>query len=335
MSERWQGKNIKNRLRWNNLLKNADRTFSRHFMQGDSIRNRRFMNTLPSCGQVQDWMREYATQPEPFALIRFGLFEHMLCYQFLEKQNGIRKQYSDVLKAHICLDAGLFPVENPALDCYAEFVLSQLNMADVLAYWRNIPEISVFSDFYSPDVRHINVEDLYPFPFWHEKQLPDWQLSLREKRVLVVTAFSETIRSQYEKRRRIWEDAEHILPDFQLTVYQAVQTHGGLKHPVFPSWKEAHDFMLNEILHFEFDIAFISCGAYGIPLALSVKRHGRKAVQWGGCFQLWFGVTGSRWDSDQRIQEYRNDAWVYPSDAETPPLFAHVNGACYWKPPRS
>jgi len=331
MSEEWQNNKLKRHLFLNNIVKGADRRLSGLLAGGNSLRSRRFMRSLPACNQVQKWIQQYVVQDSPFAVVRFGLFEYMLCYQFLEKQNGLRRSYSAFIRQHICLDAGLFPAEDVALDEYAALTLSQLNTVDVLAYWRDIPEACAFSNFYQKDVRHINVEDLYPFPFWHSENLPDWQLSLKGKRVLVVSAFTETIQKQYAKRGQLWVNCLKILPDFELVLYRAVQTNGGLQDKRFPSWREALAFMTREILRLNFDLALISCGAYGMPLVLSLKQHGRKAIQWGGCFQLWFGILGRRWSTDPEVLKYVNKAWVYPSARETPPLSERVNGACYWK----
>lgn len=332
MSEKWQNSKLKRRLCLNHFLKGTDRMLSSLIAGGESVRNRCFMNSLPSCDKVQKLMHHYVEGSSPFALIRFGLFEYILCYQYLEKINGLRYKYSEFICQHIGLDAGLFPVEDAYMDEYAMLILSQLNIADGLSYWRNIPESYIFADFYKKNVFYVNVEDLYPFPFLHPNTLPIWQLALKGKRVLVVSAFAETIRKQYAKREQLWINSDEILPNFELILYKAIQTNGGLNDERFPSWRAGLSFMTDEILQLNFDLALISCGAYGMPLALALKQNGRKVVQWGGCFQLWFGILGGRWSTDSSVQKYINKSWVYPSDLETPPLASQVNNTCYWRP---
>ncbi|MCD8013647.1 MAG: hypothetical protein LUG99_10805 [Lachnospiraceae bacterium] len=216
------------------------------------------------------------------------------------------------------------------LDDYARYVIENLDEADIMAYWRNYPENNVFMPFYSGHVSHAAVNDIYPYPFWHKAELPDWQLSLENRKVLVVTSFAESVKRQYAKRNLIWEDADRILPQFNLYVYQSVQTNGGAVDDRFSSWMEAVEYMEREIMQMEFDIALVSCGGYGLPLSIRLKKRGKKVIQWGGCYQLWFGIMGGRWRNDSAIQNYANEYWTHPTAEETPPLAETVNSSAYW-----
>ena len=44
-----------------------------------------------------------------------------------------------------------------------------------------------------------------------------------------------------------------------------------------------------------------------------------------------FGIKGRRWDGEPEMSAMYNDAWVYPSEEETPKGADMVEGACYWK----
>ncbi|MBR4026652.1 MAG: hypothetical protein IKJ01_03720 [Lachnospiraceae bacterium] len=288
------------------------------------------MKNLPSTESVQKIIHSFMKM-DSFLILRFGLFEYQLCYQYLEKCNGIRIKYSDFIKNHICMDAGIFYRNDEELDKYANYILLNLYEADIMAYWRNYPSKYIFDDFYKNGIKHINVNDLYPYPFWHEKFLPTWQNDLKNKKVLIVTSFAKTVKEQYLNRRQIWKEAEQILPEFQLLVYQAVCTHGGFKDSRFTNWIEAVEYMENNILKLEFDIALISCGGYGIPLAIKLKKRQKRVIQWGGCYQLWFGIKGNRWINDLQLKSYMNEYWVFPSIQETPPNASLINHSCYWK----
>ncbi len=224
----------------------------------------------------------------------------------------------------------MFSTDTKSLEQYSERIIEQLNVIDIMAYWRNIPEKMVFRKFYQDKLKCINVENLYPYPFWHKSDLPDWQLELKEKRVLVVSSFADTIKKQYDKRCCIWKN-ENILPQFNLLTFKAVQTCGGQRDKRFVTWEDAFKYMLYEIQKVDFDIALISCGSYGIPLAIELKKMGKKVIQWGGCFQLWFGIKGNRWDNNPEINTYINKFWTYPSEEEVPPLSKLVNNSSYWK----
>jgi len=92
--------------------------------------------------------------------------------------------------------------------------------------------------------------------------------------------------------------------------------------------------MLDEISTLSFDIALISAGAYGLPLATGIKSSGRISIHIGGVMQLFFGIRGGRWDpvSNQYpfLSKYESDAWVRPTMDETPVWSRSVEGGAYW-----
>ena len=77
-------------------------------------------------------------------------------------------------------------------------------------------------------------------------------------------------------------------------------------------------------------VALIGCGAYGFQLAARVKQMGKIAVHMGGSLQTLFGIKGARWNVKDSVMY--NDAWVYPSEAETPKGYEKVENGAYWKP---
>ena len=332
MCEEWLNNGLKYKIKINNFETDMERKIRCFFNTNSSFRNFCFMKSLPNLKTSQRIIKNNIVNKSSFASIRFGLYEYMLCYQYLEKKCGIRKKYSDFIRYHISMDAGIFNCDDNSLDKYSNYVISNLDIVDVISYWRDIPNNSVFRHFYNPNMQQINVDYLYPYPFLHKGELPNWQLLLRDKNVLVVSAFSKTIKQQYEKRNILWNNSDHILPSFNLITYEAIRTNAGQTDPRFKSWEEALNYMEEDILQYDFDIALISCGAYGMPLAMKLKKKECKAIQWGGCFQLWFGILGGRWNKDSRILKYVNSAWTYPLKEETPPLANLINNSCYWKP---
>lgn len=330
MLEKWQKNSLKRKIQINNLNQYLDMRIRHLFRTDFSLQNYVFINLLPDITETQEIICNHIDGINPFLSVRFGLYEYLLCYQYLEKKCEIRKTYSDFIRHHISLDAGIFNNIEKQLDHYSKYILENLNIIDVMAYWRNIPPQNVFEQFYNKNIQHINVAYYYPYPFLH-KRLPYWQSKLSGKRVLVVSSFAKTIKRQYEKRFLLWEN-KNILPDFHLITYEAVRTNGGQIDLRFSTWEAAVNYMKKDILKIDFDIALISCGAYGMPLAMELKRSGHKAIQWGGCFQLWFGILGGRWDRNPELSEFINSEWTYPSTEETPPLAAEVNDSSYWKP---
>ena len=87
--------------------------------------------------------------------------------------------------------------------------------------------------------------------------------------------------------------------------------------------------MQDEIKKIDFDIAFLGCGAYGLPLASYIKSLGKQALHTGGSTQLLFAIKGRRWEGDG-ARVFKEDFWVYPSLDERPKDYLLVEGGCYW-----
>ena len=88
--------------------------------------------------------------------------------------------------------------------------------------------------------------------------------------------------------------------------------------------------MEGRIAQTDFDVAIIGCGAYGFPLAAKVKDMGKVAIHLGGATQILFGIKGARWDLNQKINRWYNEAWTRPSESDKPKNAAAVESACYW-----
>lgn len=227
-------------------------------------------------------------------------------------------------------NAGIFPETLDTLEHFSERYLQDIPLIDVLGSFH-------YTEKFMPlrqDVVKVHLECLYPF--WAEKP---WTLALKGKKVLVIHPFVETIKSQYSRREKLFDNLD-ILPDFELKTLRAVQSNAGSEVP-YNNWFEALKWMEDEMAKIDFDICVIGCGAYGLPLAATAKRMGKKAVHMGGGLQLLFGIKGKRWDNngyhwsnlpqlDTNYSRLYNDYWVRPSQSETPRAAQNVEGACYW-----
>jgi len=213
-------------------------------------------------------------------------------------------------------NAGFFPVSGSALSRFSDRMLSDLRLVDVLGSW--LRGESVFREHF-PNALKIPLWDLEPY-----NHRDPWSEALKDRTVLVIHPFEDTIRKQYGKRELLHRD-DRVLPAFELKTLKAVQSIAGSEVP-FTSWFEALDFMSERVGNTRFDVALIGCGAYGFPLAAFVKRLGKQAVHLGGALQLLFGIKGRRFD---HLDCY-NGHWVRPAPEETPANFRTVEGGCYW-----
>lgn len=227
--------------------------------------------------------------------------------------------------------SGFFPATEENLMKFGEMMVEDSKQVDILGSWLSTEQ---YLNEQLKSASRVHLMQLEPF--WGTKP---WSRALKGKRVLVVHPFSETIKTQYNKRHELFLK-DDTLPDFEvLEVVRAVQSIGG--ESSYKDWFDALNFMKSEIEKHDFDVCLVGCGAYGFPLAAHVKRMGKQAVHLGGALQLLFGIRGNRWeDPNYGVKEWgipsgtysglSNEYWVRPSKEEKPKTAGQVEGSCYW-----
>ena len=228
--------------------------------------------------------------------------------------------------------SGFFPPTPDNMMRFGKMMIDDAKEVDVLGSWiKSEQNVSEYTQ------RAIKVHLRLLEPFWSENP---WTRVLKGKIVLVVHPFAKTIERQYrENRNRLFNNPD-ILPEFELTTIQAVQSLGGGSNG-FKDWFEALQWMEDEIDKCDYDVCLIGCGAYGMPLAAHVKRRGKQAIHLGGALQLLFGIRGKRWeDPNYGVNEWgvpygqysnlMNEYWVRPDKSDRPKSSNAVEGGCYW-----
>lgn len=273
-----------------------------------------------------EYIGELIRSGTPFFAGRFGACELSVVRQ--SDFRGIKAQKKAL--SQLCLCAGFFPENQEKAESFCSLMKECMGELDVLGTWSVAME-DYYINRYSPS-RCVTmfIEALDPRT---NKNHP-WSAYLKGKKVLVVHPFEKTIISQYQRRKLLYAD-EKFLPEFELITFKAVQTLAGEKDDRFADWFEALEYMKKEIEKLDFDIALVGCGAYGFPLAASIKQMGKQAIHMGGILQTLFGISGARWDSNEnggRIAKLKNEFWVYPSEEETPKEAHLIENGTYWKP---
>jgi hypothetical protein len=231
--------------------------------------------------------------------------------------------------------AGIFPADNHTASTFAETYNDACANLDLLGV-RNHDFFSGYFDMERTIIEHAeprylcSIDELSPLG-----ASESWIRSLVGKKVLVIHPFGETIKKQYKQNRHEIYPDRNWLPDFDLSVYKPFQT-AGKSNPISgpKNWPEALQFMLDDISGLTFDIALISAGAYGLPLAAGIKKSGKTAIHVGGVLQLFFGIRGGRWDQVSShyssLTKYNSKYWVRPTRDETPEWSKSVEGGAYW-----
>lgn len=271
----------------------------------------------------------------PFMVARFGWVEMNAVANYISVRNNPHSVWK-YLKGDITewwwqmtlinqlqSNAGFFPITESNVVRFCELMINDARQIDILGSW--LPQESTISGELLGAKKYW-LGDIEPF-YTDSFNINNWTFALKEKRVLVVHPFTETIKKQYVVKDKLFVNPE-FLPEFELLTVKAVQSIGG--NCAFSSWFDALDWMKGEMDKLDYDICIIGCGAYGLPLAAHAKRTGHKALHLGGASQLLFGIRGKRWDNMEELKHLFNEYWVRPDTNETPPTANTVEGGCYW-----
>lgn len=243
---------------------------------------------------------------KPILISRFGNTELDCAYGY------VKGSYKKGMIDEMIICSGFFPPQEKLLDQFSEIYLEASKNIDILGVWWFLPGEAELIRSHCPEAALINLDTLEPY--YHDNP---WSRNLKDKKVLVIHPFAKTISEQYKRHREVLFKNNDILPEFELMTFKSVQSIGGTKTE-FNTWFDAYDWMRDQIKQYDFDIAIIGCGAYGLPLAAYIKSLGKKAVHLGGVTQILFGIRGKRWDERPFFQSLYNQYWTKPSLEEIP-----------------
>lgn len=104
-----------------------------------------------------------------------------------------------------------------------------------------------------------------------------WTMSLKEKKVLVISPFADLIENQYKNRRRLFPSNELFLPDFDLKTLKAVDTAGeNWKYSGYQTWTDALIAMEEQIKKLILTLHLLAVEHMHFLWELFVKRWGKK-----------------------------------------------------------
>ncbi len=295
------------------------------FKGGVSYAKRPMLGTEEAGARIYDFL----CGETPCMITRFGGNELDATIRGLTEKYPILNPYRWYRKNQsywgMFYGAGFFPRNSNLIPRFAEKMYEACKQIDLIGCWYNKYEDFLIENACPDTTELCRLRALEPWIY--EKRA--WTEALLGRNVLVVHPFAETMKEQYRKRKRLFENKD-LLPEMNISFMKAVQTGAGAKDRRFSDWFQAFDYMLYEIEKYHVDIIILGCGAYGLPLAAELKKSGKKAIHLGGVTQLLFGIMGGRWDNDPLVKPFVNDCWVRPSDSEKPPKFGYVERGCYW-----
>jgi hypothetical protein len=274
-------------------------------------------------GAANDYLRELLLRKEPCFVTRIGGTECEVMRQTELIRHHMKRHYTPEIIKNAQTLSGIYPNTPEYLGAFTDLYLDGLKEATAFGVWFR-PMEDYFIGQYSHYESILDFYALYP-------GVNSWTTALKGQKVLIVSPFSKTVQSQYQKRALIFPKNPELLPEFTLLTYQSVVSFAGQKAS-FPTWGDALNFMFEEIKKMDFDVCLLGCGAYGLPLGAMIYRQlGKKVIHVGGSLQLLFGIDGALYHDYDRTKHLMNENWVYPSDEETPVGANQVEGSMYWK----
>jgi hypothetical protein len=266
-------------------------------------------------------IKSLLSENKPFVAGKMGAVEQqIMIYKYHNKP------WDNNLRWHASNHAGVTPPTDEILNFFTDVYTEALNNTDLLSIWfpENINSMEyLISEHYCKNAEFMGgLQSLEPFYFDEP-----WSEELKDKKVLVVHPFEESIRTQYLIKDKIFEN-QKVLPNFDLITFKTYQTHGGGNTDL--PWDYCLNDMNERISKIEFDVALVACGAYGLPVCSHIKNMGKPAIHVGGGLQIMFGIKGNRWDNMAAVNKYYNQYWKRPFDSEKPRNHSVVEGSTYW-----
>lgn len=275
-----------------------------------------------SAQKGNDIIAELLQKDNPFMIARYGAVELAVMRQCQEIILGIRNKVKQELRNQFQMCAGFFPNNEEKIFKFFQMMREDSGQVDLFGTWYN-PMENYFIAKYNKTAMCTPLVGLEP---WYYDN--PWSKYLKGKKVLVIHPFEKTIQKQYNNRMQIYPNG--LLPTFELSTVKAVQTIAGQNNDKFNDWFDALEYMFEQSMKKDFDVAIIGCGAYGFPLAAKIKREGKQVIHLGGATQLLFGIKGKRWDEKPEVAKLYNDFWCRPSIEENVKNKDIVEGGCYW-----
>jgi hypothetical protein len=176
-----------------------------------------------------------------------------------------------------------------------------------------------------PSKEFIWASILDPFIAIHYKP---WTHALKGKKILIISAFVESIQSKIPVREKIY--GVDLFPECTFTFLKPPQTQG--ENPSRDWIEEFAEFMAKVDGVGEFDVALVAAGGYGNLICGEIYKRGRSAIYVGGVLQMYFGIIGKRWENGDPdiFKLYQNEYWTRPMETEKPVGHEMIEGSCYW-----
>jgi len=286
---------------------------------------------------LQEYIQRNIQENTPFFIGRLSGNEPNLCGKLIKKQ-----PIPYYLKHEMLTTAGIrFNKDSEYIDYLKLYTESCMNCS-IMCIWSQsmytqAKDYYTFLEQVNPNKQRICAQALEPYYFM-DKDKYRYDELFKDKKVLIISSHSKTIQQQIDKNKKLFE--KNIFDEStEFYVYKPVQQNCNVNDE--NSWKYHFEKMKYDLINikkdFDYDIALLSCGGFGMILSNFIYKEQHTSVMYiGGPLQLYFGIFGNRWRGNSKILKIINNNWVNVLDEDKPKtLLENKNNRvcennCYW-----
>lgn len=220
---------------------------------------------------------------------------------------------------------------------YSRMYMNAFDHCEIYSGWEPQGDVYKFIDK-SHDYIRAKYQDkkvfwAFAFDIFHYIYSPNpWTTALKGRRILIISAFEESIREKMDvETRKLVYDGVDLFPNCSILTIKPPQTQGDNPSESFDIEFDRFTKRLDPLIS-EFDVALVSCGGYGNLVCDYIYTRGKSAIYIGGALQMYFGVLGTRWvrERPEIVKMFLNKTWSRPKESEKPQNHERIEGSCYW-----
>jgi len=272
----------------------------------------------------------------PFIIPRIAGIENIVAFTAqVIMQDGMNPNiisYLENIVKPMKTNAGIMLPDVNRIMQYSQLYLKAFTNCDIYATWEShggvYPHIQQSHDYITTTFVKPQIW-AFTFDIFHYIYNTPWTHALQGKRILIISAFENSIQSKIATRENIY--GIDLFPDCEIITIKPPQTQGA----------ETSDDFLTELNRFTarldaikdtYDIALVSCGGYGNLVCNHIFESGKSAIYVGGVLQMYFGILGGRWLKERPdiLRIFMNEHWSRPQECEKPQGHGAIEGSCYW-----
>ena len=215
---------------------------------------------------------------------------------------------------------------------YSKLYLDAFHQCDLYLDWEPWGDVVTYiQESYNFITLNFKRDRIWSFAMdvFHNIYNNPWTLSLRGKRILIISSFVDSIKEKIDDREKIY--GVDLFPDCKFVFLKPPQTQG--ENPSREFVEELKDFhrQIDEVIN-DFDVALVSCGGYGNLVCSYIYQQGKSAIYVGGVLQMYFGIYGERWVRERPdvLNFFLNKHWSRPKESEKPKNNQKIENNCYW-----